>query len=396
MQKVNGLQCWFGLITYQYFAISHMKHTAAFLNLVLITLSSLTFPSLLTASNGLRVYFIGNSLTANIPLERLEMIFKERERPLVYGTQLGGGHRLEQHLVMRNHDNRPGEGTYGTQEPFGAYDTALRQYTWDALVLQPYHDDLDKDHEYPMNYPYHDCGVLQSADAFIDYAIGRTANGTGRWDLDHPNRGHVATSRIYIYATWPKAEQILEGGGTYSEYWNQPFTGENTHCREYFIQLVEGLNQKHPDLMNPVRIIPTGEVFNRLDVLIREGKLTGIEAFFDRNIAYFSEARNNNARPSAFTERQFRRELGILNFYADNVHLNDQPHRGPGAGTIGGYVAAITMYAALTGDSPMGLSITDYEQLDPELDSALIKSLQSVVEEILENAILKLNQEYYR
>ncbi len=39
----------------------------------------------------LRVYHIGNSLTRNIPLERLQNLFESVGGKYEYGTQLGGG-----------------------------------------------------------------------------------------------------------------------------------------------------------------------------------------------------------------------------------------------------------------------------------------------------------------
>jgi hypothetical protein len=125
------------------------------------------------------VYFIGNSLTRNVPLERLQNLFEAAGGHLDFGRQLGGGHRLEQHLSMRNHGNKPGEGKYNTTEPYCTWDHAFRNYTFDAVVLQPYRSELDKPIAVRDRWPWFTAGTLQAADGLIDYARGRTPPGEG-------------------------------------------------------------------------------------------------------------------------------------------------------------------------------------------------------------------------
>jgi len=326
----------------------------------------------------LRVYHIGNSLTRNIPLERLQQLFQSAGGKYEYGMQLGGGLRLHQHLVKRNHSGPPGTGKYNTVEPYGEYDHALRNYEFDALVLQPYLEELDREPEVSSKWPFFTAGSLQAAGAFIDYARGQTEPGDDRWDRRHPNTAHVATNRIYIYATWPKAEAILEQEGekTYAAYWNAQYDGGVQPCADYFEKLVEKLNTRHPDLPVPVRMIPAGEVFARLDEMIRRGELPGLEAFYQRNQPYFIKARGPK---SPYNPMTFQRQDGVLNFYADGVHMNDQPHNGNDSGTIGSYVAALSVYATLTGESPIGLTAKPYEMFDPEADAELIETLQQAV-----------------
>ena len=124
------------------------------------------------ADENLRVYFIGNSLTRNVPLERLQMLFEARGITYEYGMQLGGGHRLEQHLSKRNHGNKPGEGKYNIVQRFGEYDRAFKGFTFDAVVLQPYMSELDKEVKITPRWPFFSCGDLQAASSLIDYARG--------------------------------------------------------------------------------------------------------------------------------------------------------------------------------------------------------------------------------
>jgi hypothetical protein len=344
----------------------------------------LVVPAIASAQPGKhpRVYHIGNSLTRNIPLERLADLFASVGGDYQYGMQLGGGLRLSQHLVKRGHSGPPGTGKYNVIAPYGEYDQALKHFEFDALVLQPYLETLDQEIEISERWPFFQAGSLQSASALMDYALGRTKPGKDRWDRQHANADHLATDCFYIYATWPRVEAMLEQKGekTYARYWEAEYRGDAHPCREYFDALVNGLNQRYPDLKVPVRMIPAGEVFCELDKRIRAGRLPGIEAFFRRVQPYYVKARGPKA---PFNPDTFQRESGVFNLYADGVHMNDQPHNGQDSGTIGSYIAALTIFATLTGESPVGLTVEPYEMFDPEQDAGLILALQQTVWEIV-------------
>jgi hypothetical protein len=358
---------------------AHRKHLLAL---------ALTFGVIVPCARGdesLRVYFIGNSLTRNVPLERLQMLFESQGITYEYGMQLGGGHRLEQHLSKRNHGNKPGEGKYNIAQKFGEYDRAFKGFTFDAVVLQPYMSELDKEVKITPRWPFFSCGDVQAASSLIDYARGKTPEGSGRWDFDNPNRENKACEQFYIYATWPKAEDILAQPDekTYAAYYARMYSGGVQPCADYFQQLVERLNEKHTHLSSPVRLIPAGQVLAAIDVKIRVGKLPGINEFYERNQAYFIKSRRNNKKPSPFDPDEFDPSAGVLNFYADGVHMNDQPHNGSDSGTIGSYVAALTIFATLTETSPVGLTAAPYEQFDEKTDGDLVKALQEIVWEVV-------------
>lgn len=333
----------------------------------------------------LTVYHLGNSLTRNVPLERLQELFESVGGTYEYGMQLGGGHQLDQHLSKRNHGNKPGEGVYNLRKPYGEYDEALSNHKFDALVMQPYRSELDKEPQVTGRWPWYECGALQAADAFIDYARAKTEPGEGAWHLEHANTKNVATDRFYIYATWPGAGDIVNADGekTYAAYYARPYEGGGQVCKDYFDKLVKRLNEKHPELPVPVRVIPAGQVLAALDVRIRECELPGLAAFYDRNQAYYMKSRRNNKGKSPFDPDEFKPEAGVLNFYADGVHMNDQPHNGEDSGTIGSYCAALTIYATLSGKSPVGLTAEPYEMFDAETDAELIKALQETVWEVV-------------
>ena len=330
----------------------------------------------------LRVYHIGNSLTRNVPLERLQQLFESRGGSYDYGTQLGGGLRLSQHLVKRGHSGSPGSGKFNVVEPYGEYDHALKNFEFDALILQPYMEKLDQAFKTHPRWPYFEAGSLQAAGALMDFAMGETITGDDRWDRQHANTDHLATRRFFIYATWPRAEAIQEQESekTYCNYWEATYSGDVHPSRDYFAQLVTELNRRYPELAVPVRMIPAGEVLAELDRKIRGGDLPGIEVFFQRVQPYYRKARGEK---SSFNPASFQRAAGVLNLYADNVHMNDQPHNGKDSGTIGSYVAALTIYATLTGESPVGLTAEPYEMFDTEQDSALLKALQMTVWDVV-------------
>jgi len=341
-----------------------------------------------SAEKEFSAYYLGNSLTRNIPLNRLAELFESAGYDYSYGSQLGGGHRLEQLLVMRNHGNKPGEGGYNdlSNGDFGTYDKAFKHHTWNAIVMQPYHDELDKEHQTMKHWPWHDSGVIQAADAFIAYARGETDTKGDRWDQRNPNTGHVAGDTFYIYATWPGADRALEEGG-YSEQWDSDYTPipdpkvpKAEHNAAYFAQLVEALNRRWPELPHKVRLIPSGHVMAALDKKIRAGELPGIEAFFERNMGYYRKARGEEA---PFNPDSFQQDKGILNVYADGVHMNDQPHNGKTSGTIGSYITAVTIFTTLTGENPVGLTVQPYEMFDADKDKELIKAIQETVWEVV-------------
>lgn len=163
----------------------------------------------------------------------------------------------------------------------------------------------------------------------------------------------------------------------------QPYLDGKVICADFYHQLVTRLNELHADLAEPVRLIPAGEVMAVLDEKIRTGTLPGIAEFFARNQPYFIKARRNNPKPSPFDPEQFDPTAGVLNFYADGIHLNDQPHNGDDSGTIGSYVAALTVFATLSRRSPIGLTVAPYEQFDATKDAALIRSLQETVWDVV-------------
>lgn len=391
-------------------------------------------------------YFLGNSLTLSLStapqpeLARLERLFAERGNRLVFGATLGAGVNLDQHWNGRLYDGQyMKQGLFDDQheyslndgwaDPLGAdfgsttfrdynfalqgkkrlYDgTIVDGHTFDALILQPYVAYLEAD-SYPSGYyAIPPLGTRAAINNFIDYADGNNPSG------------HDAVKRYYIYSAWPQLIGIeyaaidtdSDGVYSFSEFYDNPYTPpvnppifenprEHVPSRDFLIQLHDAVRADNSDRANQINLIPVGEVFAELDRLIRTGALTGIETYFNRNAAYYLEARLNGeptlgdagfiyiyppGDPAGFGN-DFIAAQGIKNIYADNIHWNDQTHNDPNSGTIGAYVASATIHTVITGDNPNKLSPETvarwYEAFDPVEDAALIAQIQQVIWQVV-------------
>ena len=115
--------------------------------------------------------------------------------------------------------------------------------------------------------------------------------------------------------------------------------------------------------------------------MVRDGKLPGIEAYFNRNSEYYSNARK--AVEDFPVKSAFDQRYGVINFYTDRIHFNGQPHNGPEDGTIGAYVASITIFSVITGNKPHGLDPKAYSRIIPDKDAELLRAVQDVVWQVV-------------
>ena len=373
----------------------------------------------------LQTYTIGNSLTRGLTVgngatgNRLQQLFDAGGVDYTYGTQLGAGFRLYQHLDQQagggsGSFNFNNENSVGAPA-FGDYDNAFGNFDFDAAIFQPFQFPVDVEPG-PNAMPDRRfvVGDRQAINAFVDYARGlppQTQNsgryippadtaagndGDTRFDLDNPN-SNFSTDRFFVYETWPTVDGVYNrtASDRYSDFWTSDYnpdlpTQNTVPNRESFDLLIGLVNGDNPDLDTPVRVIPVGEVLYELDLAIRDGTLPGIEDYYGRPevAGYYADARDGDGsgtvEPDEFPFQGFDAERGVLNFYADIIHLNDQPHNGADSGTIGAYVAALTHYAVLTGQSPVGLPVGPYDEfLDPTLDADLIEALQQTVFDVV-------------
>gem|GEM_PF-5948574 len=402
-----------------------------------------------SAAGQTRLYFIGNSLSRGLSLAsgqdraRLEALFAADDERLIFGTQLGAGVNLDEHwaklrlstgvALQLTHMDDAGETSESDGVTYGfsffrdyqfafqgkqrdADGTILTGQTFDGISLQPYQSLLEASHYTAADQAKGFRGDRAAIRDFIGYASGdgvTTPPDNPPFTAATPN-SHRVTKRFYIYSAWPRLDGIeskaldadADGIFSFSEFYAAPysvpvgglasqFIGEMVPTRDYVSQLVTAVRADHP--VEDIRLIPVGEVFAAVDVLIRTGQLPGIEAYFTRNAQYYLDARLDGfatlaeagftflyppGQPANFGS-SFIAAQGVKNFYCDKVHMNDQTHNDERSGTIGAYLAAATVHAVVTGRNPNFASPSEvaaiYEQFDGTADAALIQKLQETV-----------------
>lgn len=304
----------------------------------------------------------------------MHQLFAQRDIDLQFGSQISGGKSLIRH---KNYTNEPDQkwicwetsirrnGTFvpdpnmydGIPEwRFGRYDQAFKNHTWDKVVFQIYASGLHDD--------------IEAISAFIDLALAnKTASG------------------FYVYCAWPRRMRIVGPDGQttdevgnidYPAVWKTKYTATpddtsktanwNTPSRDYAAKLLDHLNRKYKTLETPIRLIPTGEVLFALDEKIKKDELPGLKELAERKPEML---------PGLDGDTGFSHGVNVL--YADSAHLNPIPHQGD---TLGIFVAGTTMFAALSGQSPVGLSGANYG-LDDAQDHELILDIQQTIQDVL-------------
>ena len=134
----------------------------------------------------------------------------------------------------------------GFQEPpFGHYPTALANFQWDVLSLQPFDRHLDgKD------------GDLAMAKNFIDLTLPKSPE-----------------LQVYVYARWPR-----QGKDDFDTAWLKKYTGgwDNTNeTKDYFERLTLELRKAYPKLKKPILMVPVGHVMYGLNQWMKAGKVPG-------------------------------------------------------------------------------------------------------------------------
>lgn len=202
----------------------------------------------LTSEAQMSSYHIGNSLT-NDSLGNVKQATNNsgfQEIAAFYGQAQTIGFHVDSGQALRSIWENP-EGFNGidlTRAPYNGYSNALPNYSWDAVVLEPY---------------FSQGSTLGSDKQMLANFAGITSG----------------TPWFYIMQVWPQTVW-----GDYQTYWDGASIDSDTtptQPRREFYQNLMG------DLDNRYRMIPTGEVFYEIAKAIDAGafpELTGISDFY--------------------------------------------------------------------------------------------------------------------
>lgn len=240
----------------------------------------------------LRVYHIGNSLTDNIYYDGLKQIAQENKNTYTYGKDVSPGAPLD---YLWEGVGKDGNSTYSIA-PYGRYQTALKNYTWDVMTLEPFDNEITGS-----------TGDLKISEDFVNYALKKSPN-----------------VQTYVYERWVSRPQDSKGNFlpfNYDQLYMTPYTGSINRWDKaderqgYFVTLDKDINNAMPKEKKNVDLVPVGDVFDLLDKDIKAGKIKGYS--------------------------------NITQFYADALHMNAE----------GAYVIALTFYATMYKHDPIGQSI---------------------------------------
>ena len=173
-----------------------------------------------------------------------------------------------------------------TGPAYGTFGNALPNYEWDAVTLEPF-------------------GPTATDAARIADFVGLM--------LNKPANIHT---QAYLYENWPLQSNI--GAGTFSSFWEQPWTGINAtiRTRDYFQSLANQVNVAELGLEKEILLVPAGDVLNALDKRMRAGDVPGFSS--------------------------------VNALYQDDVHLKTG---------VGYFTVSTAFYATMYHDNPMGLAI---------------------------------------
>lgn len=262
------------------------------------------------------VYHIGNSVTDTLQYDRLQTVASGMGQTYTYGRHMIPGAPLTYIY------NNPTSGF--TTSPYGAYDNALPNFTWNVLTLQPFDRQLNS---------FSDNDRV-TAGQFINLALTNPANNS---------------MRVLIYSRWPRRDSSTAStfyGNSYQDQWDRSYTDPDwsggNETRDYFQQLTDALRLDFPALT--IDIAPVGDVLYELANRMALGQI------------------------NHFTD--------ITQIYSDAIHFYD----GIPNGNIGSYAASLTFYATIFRSSPVG--DTNYD-LWGITDAALAAQIQDTVWDVV-------------
>lgn len=190
-------------------------------------------------AKSMRVYMMGNSLTDNTKYDGIQELAESRGYSHLWARQSIPGAPI---FWLWDH---PDDGF--RKRPYGTYPTALGEYEWDALTLQPFN-------AYNLE--------IDAAHKLMDLALEKSPN-----------------IQLCIYAQWPTR------GGEFARRWlAQPEEGQKPAwgTKAMFEMFTRHMRRDYSDA-KPVRLIPAGHAMYLLDQRIKAGMLPG----FDKSVFEF-------------------------------------------------------------------------------------------------------------
>lgn len=182
-----------------------------------------------------RVYLMGSSLTDQVNYGGLQALAESRGYNHVWGRHMVPGAPIRWLWTHKDGGN--------SQRPFGTCGTALKDYAWDALTLEP-----------RGGYE----GELAAANELINFAVKKSPS-----------------LQVYIFAQWPRI-----GRGSFDKQWLAPEKDIQNNIRLGFEEFLTDVRKAHPDIKPPL-MIPVGHAFHLLQLKIRAGLVPGMETIFD-------------------------------------------------------------------------------------------------------------------
>jgi len=174
----------------------------------------------------IRQYSVGNSLTG-INFQNYAAAAASRGNTATWGLHLQPGATLD--FILQT----PSNGQTISEQPYGTYNNALANYTWDAVVVEPFNRALGGA-----------TGDLNNVHNFVNLIQPQSPN-----------------AQLYIYETWP-TKNAGDGSLNYHDWWLANYDGTDditVRSRSFFDNLMTQLRATSPSLSKPALMIPAGE-----------------------------------------------------------------------------------------------------------------------------------------
>jgi len=258
------------------------------------------------------VYYVGNSLLRNSYPEETNGISSQRGDTWTAGMHYRSGRSMEYIYAY------PADFTL-IIGGFGAWNVALRNNAWDAMIVQ--------------SYPYTD-GVLGPS-TLLDDQVTTLALITEAQAL-----GLNANIRVFIYESWP--DNPSTSGVDYMVYWDQYILNldtQQTRRRRYYYRYL--LDRVRALTAQQVFLIPTAEAMYNLHRRFIAGMVPGYTKIDD--------------------------------IYQDQVHVN----------YVGRFLDAVCVYCSIMGEDPHGLTVPAGGQYDGAYSAELLEAIYDSVWEAM-------------